>query len=212
MPLNADIFPGVQITVFGTIAPSGTGLSPSSSYTIDKGPPTFFTGAQQPGAQYMQQFFQSDILSGSVNHTLTITTLANNGQFSLDYVQILKATEIITPPTSNIPISSTSAVTGVPGSTTTSASPTAPAAVPTTEHSLAKNARIGEIVGAVLGGLAVVVLTVFLLKKKRGSKRYRTVTRKFLIIFISYDSLLHRIETPLAILDGRDTTAPNSHA
>ncbi len=208
MPPNANTFSGIQITVFGTIAPSGTGLSPSSSYRIDAGQPTFFTGAQQPGAQYMQQFFQSNILSGSVNHTLTIMTLANNGEFSLDYVEILEANETITPTTFSVPISSTSQVTGVPGSTTSSTSSTAPATVSTTKHPLAKNVRIGPIAGGMVAGIAVVVLTVFLLKKKWSGY---SVSRKFLIIFLLSYFLLHSIDALSATLDGRDTTVSNSH-
>ena len=82
----------------------------------------------------MQTFFQSSILSTSVNHTLTIENLVDNGEFFLDYVEILSAAETTTPPTtrpgSTSPASptqiSTFPTTTVPGPTTTSASPTAP--------------------------------------------------------------------------------------
>ncbi|KJA18648.1 hypothetical protein HYPSUDRAFT_69725 [Hypholoma sublateritium FD-334 SS-4] len=114
-------FAGLQITVFGTIAPNGTGVAPSSSYSIDGGPQKIFTGVQQSGAQYTQTFFQSGILSGSVKHTLSITSLIDNGEFFLDFVNILNATATTTPPTSQVtsPVSlkqtSTSPVTTLPG-------------------------------------------------------------------------------------------------
>ncbi|KJA14930.1 hypothetical protein HYPSUDRAFT_220245 [Hypholoma sublateritium FD-334 SS-4] len=84
-------FTGVQITVFGTIAPIGDGAAPTTVYSLDNLPTKqSYTAVQQSQAQYRQQFFQSEILSSGA-HTLEIQYQANEGQFILDYVQVQAA-------------------------------------------------------------------------------------------------------------------------
>lgn len=83
---------GIQITVFGTIAPNGTGVAPQSSYSIDGGPETVFPGNQLPIVQYKQTFFDSGILSAPGQHTLIIENLTPNGRLFLDFVNISTST------------------------------------------------------------------------------------------------------------------------
>ena len=189
----------------------GDGVAPQSSYSIDDGTSVSFIGTQQSLTQYKQLFFQSDILPLN-NHTLRIETLASGGNYYLDFLSVLAQNST--------------------GSSVPAASPS-PTAVQTMAHSPSKNVPIGAIVGGVLGGIGVIVLTiivVFLLKRKEGRESHRidhfVVTRKFPVVTLLSDSLQHRpaastspetrteylyTATRSDITDSHDATASNSY-
>ena len=76
--------------VFGTILSSQDGVAPKSSYSIDGGSSSNYTGIQLEEPIYRQLFFDSGHLtsSGQQEHTITIESLVDNGLFILDFVNI----------------------------------------------------------------------------------------------------------------------------
>ncbi|KJA20078.1 hypothetical protein HYPSUDRAFT_68857 [Hypholoma sublateritium FD-334 SS-4] len=157
-------FTGVQITVFGTIAPiDGTGLAgdgPTTFYTVDNSSTKqSYTAVQQADAQYRQQFFQSEVLS-SGNHTLQIQYLANTGEYILDYAQIA----IIAP------TGSTSSPTVVPS--TTIISPTTTVSAISSPASGHHSSPTIPIVVGVVGGLIFIGLIIngVIMWRKRKSR------------------------------------------
>ncbi|KAF8197019.1 hypothetical protein BJ912DRAFT_95582 [Pholiota molesta] len=153
-------FTGVQISVYGTI-PVVTPKT-TSSYSIDGGPPTLFTapfqiqGSGTPNTYFFQQlYYQSPILTPNTPHTLVVNYAVVSGtQFFLDFMKVVSANSTSTTSTA------TSEATTSPTVNKSSPPPT------------------GIIVGAVIGGLAVVLLGIgfcFLLRV-RMRRRNRPIS------------------------------------
>ncbi len=105
--------------IYGTIAAAGSGIEPKSTYSIDGGPITNYTGIQEDDTVYRQLFFDSGTLSTQQDHTITIESLVDDGRFFLDFVVIY--TSFSTSPNSSelsstpISISSTPSPSTQPG-------------------------------------------------------------------------------------------------
>jgi len=151
-------FASTNVSVWGTIG-DNAGV-PISSYSIDGGNATIFdAGKLTAQVQQRQQFFQSKELTAA-NHTLVITSLADNAYFVLDYIAI---TPIVSPtvpalvPSSTLNLSSTSILSG-----TSSPVPSSEAKLP-----------LGPIIGSALGGFAllVVAFAAFMFFRRRRNSR-----------------------------------------
>ncbi|KJA18671.1 hypothetical protein HYPSUDRAFT_919771 [Hypholoma sublateritium FD-334 SS-4] len=102
-------FTGVQVSIFGVIAPNGTGIAPESSYIIDNGSATTFSAVQTSDKQFKQLFFESGAL-GPTEHTLIVKNLKSHGRLFLDFASIItiaSTTNGATPTTTSLSNSST---------------------------------------------------------------------------------------------------------
>ena len=171
--------PGSQISVFSTVAPPIPGTITNASYNIDDGFLTFVTWVRQATVLHQQLFFQSNSLSPTSNHTLTITNL--DEKLILDFFNI----------------------TGIVNNTATTTAPasTAPS-VAVLRNSPANHLPIGKIVGSVLGGIFAAVITIIVgvifLKRKKNRRNQRVngfpFAREWPMIFLIYDYLVNTFE------------------
>ncbi|PPQ76284.1 hypothetical protein CVT26_009679 [Gymnopilus dilepis] len=94
-------FSGVQIRVYGEIAPANQSPAPISSYSLDGGASVSYTGVQKDTKwQEGVLFFESEILSLG-NHTLIVTNEGKDGHLYLDYFLIIIASTFPLPSTSS---------------------------------------------------------------------------------------------------------------
>ncbi|KDR76522.1 hypothetical protein GALMADRAFT_210492 [Galerina marginata CBS 339.88] len=149
-------------SVWGTVDSSALGRpAPTSAYIVDNLPAVTFTPTLQPGTQYLQMFFQSGELSPSTSHTLVIKNMGTSNSFLwLDYIQItppdsvgavLFAAPTPSSLTSSFPLSSTPTHSAIPPPATGSSTPKR------------NDLPVGVIVGATLGGLALLAIFVGIL-------------------------------------------------
>lgn len=156
-------FNGTNVFVFGTIGPTGSS-PPNSTYFVDGGQPTSFTGVTTSIPLRSIIFFQSQILPNGP-HTLVITYTGGDPYF-LDYIQFYVPSQNKQSPfvTAGLSSTSTSTVT-----TTPSASPTLSASQ--------SSSNVPVIVGAVLGAfVAGMILTALVFLCFRRDKKVAPTT------------------------------------
>ncbi|KAF9472940.1 hypothetical protein BDN70DRAFT_925424 [Pholiota conissans] len=139
-------FTGTGITVFGTLDP---GIQ-MSTFSVDGAPPTTFTSTNASSIRYAQAFYTSKAGTFPLGvHTLVMTPIQAN--FWLDFLNV-NDPPVLTPSTSSTELA-TSTTTGAQAQPTVNSSVTSNGSVQNQ-----KNTPVGPIVGAALGGSAVLFI------------------------------------------------------
>ncbi len=192
-----DIPAGTQISVFGSIAPRGSGSSPVSSYSIDGSSETTYIAEQVKTSKFLQLFYRSPVLP-LAPHILAITCQADGPVFLLDYVVLfpLNVSDSNIPPyvssvssssmgTSSSTsvqsfISTPSAISANPLSTTVTTTKSGDASSiasnsPNSSSTLHKSNQAAKIAGGIFAGLLFLALISIVglcfLKRRRESRK-----------------------------------------
>ncbi|PPQ78926.1 hypothetical protein CVT25_002402 [Psilocybe cyanescens] len=187
-------FTGTRVSVFGTINPNSLDGPPSSSYSIDNGSPTLFSGTQTAAVQYQQRFYASGTLTPTT-HTLLITVLSKNATYFLDYITVVLPDPGATSLTSSSSSSSSSlspskssstsssslirtsiTLSSTTGSSTSSSASHTPSGLPANASS---TSHMGAIVGGVIGGIALIVMAILAILFIWKHRREKKFERKF---------------------------------
>ncbi|KAF8153256.1 hypothetical protein B0H34DRAFT_722866 [Crassisporium funariophilum] len=171
-PISYICRKGTNISVWGTI-----GTAPpeaQSTYIIDEAAfESSFTGKQMPNKiQYQQKFFQSEQMP-CTSHTLMITNLINGDELFLDYFLV------------GFPCPSASQTVSTQVSTIASVTPTRSTTPLSTPPSVSvesgtsgskSDSDVGTIVGGVVGGIVLLLLIIFVLRRRTPSCEHSCVS------------------------------------
>ncbi|KAF9561078.1 hypothetical protein CPC08DRAFT_707651 [Agrocybe pediades] len=162
-------FVGVSLSWYGVIPDNYPRSASRGSYSIDGGPPIVFplNGLPSENAvtQFYQEFFQTPSYPAG-SHEIVVTYLGDSQStpLTLEYLLVQNGTLDTTPTTTSALSSSTSPTFhGVGSSTIPSSASTVVGLAPS--NSTASNtltAKIGIIVGGVIGGLVLLAVVIIL--------------------------------------------------
>ncbi|KDR74245.1 hypothetical protein GALMADRAFT_141319 [Galerina marginata CBS 339.88] len=148
-------FTGTSVGVYGTIANTGLGAAPQSSYSVDGGPTSTYTGKMLSTIQYRQEFYLNKNLSANEPHTLVVTTVGSGAFFYLDYF-------LVTP----VDGSSTSMSSTSSSSSTTSHTPSSTRSAAKADSTIDTGVRVGIVV-LIVGILVVIFVVIMVLRRRR---------------------------------------------
>lgn len=136
-------FQGSYIAVYGTLLPRMA----RSTYTLDGGAPAVYDAPSSKTTVTAQRLFEQNIVDGE--HTLVIKSVSEGG-FSLDYITYKPS------------------LSGVVSSLAPS-STIVPSSFPSTSNTDKTPAIVGGVVGSIVGLLTIVLVALFLRKRRRAS-------------------------------------------
>ena len=159
---------GTGVGVVGAVSAVNGTTSPVSTYTLDDASPVTYTApTNATDTLYSQTFFLQQSLSAS-EHTLVInvTHASDAAPFLFDYIGYIPLSSA----TSSSSLSMTSGTSSAPAQITSSESTSSKSSTP-----------VGAIVGGTIGGVALLVMTIFgalFLRSRRSRPSYYQARRQ----------------------------------